>query len=168
MPGNAHVDDPNISNEDPGDYDEDGNTTAEDIPANITDRLEYTLYFAHVTARYNWTPGRWRLWLGGGAGLWANLWREVVEVEYLNLTCLPSVEPGCDPRTEFRESQGDRRTIIPLSVSAGVTWQFLPHWSVHIENRLLFLADSNVTMFETESSFDIGGNQVMLGFSYKL
>ncbi len=168
VPGNANVDDPNIANEDPGDYDKDGNTEAEDIPVNVTDRMEYTLYFAHITARYNWTPGRWRLWLGGGAGLWANLWREIVEAEYLNLTCIPSVEPGCDPRTEFRESRGDRRTIIPVSVSAGVTWQFLPHWSVHIENRLLFLADSNVTMFESESDYDIGGNQIMLGFSYKL
>ena len=168
VPGNAFVTDPNVSNEDPGDYDEDGNTMDEDVPVNITDRMEYTLYFAHVTARYNWTPGKFRLWVGGGAGLWANLWREVVEAEYLNLTCLPAVEPGCDPKTEFRESQGDRRTIIPLSVSVGATWQFLPHWSVHIENRFLFLASSNVTLFEAESDYDIGGNQVTLGFSYKL
>ena len=123
---------------------------------------------ALVTARYNWTPGKFRLWVGGGAGLWANLWREVVEAEYVNLTCIPAVEPGCDPKTEFRESQGDRRTIIPLSVSVGVTWQFLPHWSVHLEDRFLFLADSNVTLFESESDYDLGGNQVMLGFSYKL
>ncbi|TDI12174.1 MAG: hypothetical protein E2P04_06235 [Acidobacteria bacterium] len=168
VPGNAHVDDPNISNEDPGDYDDDGNTEAEDIPVNITDRMEYSLYFAHITARYNWTPGKFRLWVGGGVGLWANLWREIVEAEYVNLACIPSSEPGCNPKTEFRESQGDRRTILPLSVSVGATWQFLPHWAVNLESRLLFLADSNVTLFESESDYDIGGNQVMLGFSYKL
>ncbi len=168
VPGNAMVDDPNITVEDPGDYDDDGNTGSEDIPVNITDRMEYSLYFAHITARYSWTPGKFRLWVGGGAGLWANLWREIVEAEYVNLACIPSVDPGCNPKTEFRESQGDRRTIIPLSVSVGATWQFLPHWSVNLESRLLFLADSNVTLFESESDYDIGGNQVMLGFSYKL
>jgi hypothetical protein len=168
LPGNAQVDDPNIANEDPGDYDLDGNTGNEDVPVNVTDRLEYTLYFVHITARYNWTPGKFRLWVGAGTGLWANLWREVVEAEYLNMACLPAVEPGCNPKVEFRESQGDRRTTIPVSASVGVTWQFLPHWSVHLEDRFVFLADSNVTLFESESDYDIGGNQVMLGFSYKL
>jgi hypothetical protein len=166
--GNAYVDDPINSSEDPGDYDNDGNTGAEDIPANITDRLEYTVYFANVQARYNWTPGRWRLWVGAGAGLWANLWREVIEAEYLNIICNPISDSTCNPQTEYSESDGDRRTIIPLSAAFGATWQFLPHWSVHIENRFLFLADSNVTMFQTQSEYDIGGNQVILGFSYKL
>ena len=168
VPGNAFVNDPNVSDEDPGDYDNDGNTKAEDIPTSVTDRLEYTLYYAHVTGRYNWTPGKWRLWVGAGAGLWANLWREVVEAEYLDLTCTQPVTTGCNSKIEFRQSSGDRRTIIPLSASVGATWQFLPHWSVHVESRYLLLADSNSVLFETKSDFDIGGNQVILGFSYKL
>jgi len=166
--GNAYVNDPNTESEDSGDFDNDGHFGDEDIPALITDRMEYSLYYAHVSIRYNWTPGKWRLWGGVGAGLWANLWREVVEAEFINLACQPEIEPGCNPMLEFRESQGDRRTVVPLSASVGATWQFLPHWSVHVESRYLFLADNDVTLFETAAQYDIGGNQFMLGFSYKL
>lgn len=168
LAGNAYVNDPNIDFEDPGDFDSDNHFEDEDIPALITNRLEYSLYYFHISGRYSWTPGKWRLWGGVGIGLWANLWREVVEAEFLNLACLPAVEPGCNPKIEYRESQGDRRTIIPLSASVGATWQFLPHWSVHVESRYLFLAEADVTLFETAASYDIGGNQFMLGFSYKL
>lgn len=172
VPGNAFIDDELNTQEDPSDFDNDGNFGAEDVPAIVTDRLEYTLYYVHATARYNWTPGKWRLWVGAGAGLWANLWREVVEVEYQNLVVCTDLAPGpdCNPDSKivFRMSEGDRRTSIPLSVSVGATWQFLPHWSVHLENRFLFLADSNSVLFQTESDFDIGKNQLILGFSYKL
>lgn len=150
---------------DPLNYDMDdvsGPSATEDIPAQILDRLEFTIYYLHVTPRYNFTTGKARLYAGVGFGLWANLWREVVEAEFQNIFT------AADDRAFFRESAGDRRTIIPFSISVGVTYQFLPHWSFNVEDRFLFNADTNVNFFMHDSAYEISGNQVLLGFSYHL
>lgn len=154
-----------------------GGDTAPDtrlLSSPVTSTLEYTLYFVHVSPRYNFTTGKVRAWVGGGAGLWANFWREVVDVEYTDIfSCDPGVPPdfalnNCTSTLQFRESEGDRRTILPISVSAGLTVQFLPHWSFYLEDRFLFGGDSSLTLFRDDSEFSMGGNQVILGFSYRL
>ena len=144
------------------------------LSAAVTNTLDYTLYFVHVTPKYNFTTGKVRFWVGAGAGLWANFWREVIDMEFIDIfSCDPGVIPdfilnNCTGTTRFRESEGDRRTILPITASAGLTVQFLPHWTFFLEDRYLFAADSSLTLFRDDSNYSIGGNQIIIGFGYRL
>jgi len=140
--------------------------------------LEQTIYYVHLTPRWSFPAGRVRFFLGGGIGLWANLWREVADATYTDIfSCdrepltRPPLRPAltnCTAFTSYRESDGFRRTVLPLSVSGGLTYQFLPHWSFEVEDRYLFHASGAVTLFGTTSSFEIAGNQILFGVAYRL
>ena len=141
------------------------------IPATVQNDLNFTMYYANVEGRYNFTTRKVRFFLGMGAGLWANIWNEVVNAEYPDIfdNCAPGTDPIlCPETTTFRESDGNRRTVVPLSGAAGLVWQFLPHWSVNVEARYLFNGGTNVTLFRLSSDYDITGPQYLLGFSYRL
>ena len=155
---------------DPFDYDRDGNTGAETVPAVVTSTLEHTIYYIHITPKYYFTTGKARFFLGGGLGLWANLWRQVLDATFVDIfACAPPPNPvNCPLNDQFRESDGNRRTVVPISISAGATFQFSPHWSVNIEDRYLFSGGSSTNLFRVESEYDISGNQIFIGFSYSL
>jgi len=145
------------------------------LPTSTLNTLEYTIYYFHLTPRWNFTTGKARFWVGGGLGLWANLWREVSDSTYVDIFSCDRADIGtvpilanCQSTTQFRESDGNRRTVVPLSASAGFTYQFLQHWSFNVEDRYMFNGMGSVTLFRVDSKFDISGNQVLVGFAYKL
>lgn len=151
-------------------FDPRGSGTTRFLPANISDTLEYTLYYVQVVPTWQFTTGKFRFFVGGGLGLWANLFREVLEADYPDIfTCSDlSDYSTCTGRDQFRESQGNRRTSVPINVSAGFFYQFLPHWSFNVEDRYVFNAESSVNLWREDSTFDVGQNQVFIGFSYRL
>jgi hypothetical protein len=139
------------------------------LPTDTVNTLEYAIYYFHFSPRWNFTTGKARFWVGGGLGLWANLWREVNDSTYLDVFSCdriedpnPSVPPilvNCTANSQYRESDGNRRTVLPLSASAGFTYQFLPHWSFSLEDRFLFNGQGSTTLFRVDSDFDITGSQ---------
>jgi len=146
------------------------------LPANTVNTLEYTIYYFHFSPRWNFTTGKARFWVGGGLGLWANLWRVVNDSTYVDIFSCDRIEPipgsptlaNCTGTSQYRESDGNRRTVVPLSVSAGFTYQFLPHWSFSLEDRFMFNGVGSNTLFRVDSDFDITGNQILVGVAYKL
>jgi hypothetical protein len=145
------------------------------LDTQTVNTLEYTIYYFHFSPRWNFTTGKARFWVGGGLGLWANLWREVNDSTYVDIFSCDRIEnppptrlENCTGTSNYRESDGNRRTVLPLSLSAGFTYQFLPHWSFSVEDRFLFNGSGSNTLFRTDSDFDITGNQILVGFAYKL
>jgi opacity protein-like surface antigen len=156
---------------DPFDFDGDGvsgTEVVEDVPTKVNNTLEWTLYFVHVTPKYYFTTGKIRVFVGGGLGLWANLWNESLRYEYLNVFCKTDTDPSCGSQQSYKESEGERRTIVPASVSVGAQFQFLNHWAVYIESRYLFNASTNLNLFRSDSVYDFSGNQFIVGINYKL
>lgn len=139
-----------------------------------TNTLEYAIYYFHFSPRWNFTTGKARFWVGAGLGLWANMWREVVDARYTDVFSCDRIEnpsprlENCKSEVQYRESDGNRRSTVPLSASAGFTYQFLPHWSLNIEDRYVFNATGSINLFRTDSSFEITGNEILFGFAYKL
>jgi opacity protein-like surface antigen len=154
---------------DPGDFNNNG-SMQELVVGSVENTLEYTLYYVNVTPMYNFTTGKFRFYVGGGLGLWANLWREVFNTTFVNIfTCSdPDNFTGCLENSNLRESAGNRRTILPLTASAGFTYRFRPHWSFNIEDRYVTNAESTVKVFRGEASYSIEQNQVLVGFTYTL
>jgi len=146
------------------------------LPTSTINTLEYTIYYFHFSPRWNFTTGKARFWVGGGLGLWANLWREVSDSTYVDVFSCDRVGPAmgmqtlenCTGTSQYRESDGNRRTVLPLSLSAGFTYQFLPHWSFSIEDRYLFNGQGSNNLFRQDSDFDLTGNQILVGVAYKL
>jgi opacity protein-like surface antigen len=139
--------------------------------------LDYTIYYFHLSPRWNFTTGKVRFWLGAGVGLWANLWREVVDTHYTDVFSCERIEPGlgaspylqnCTSEIHYRESDGNRRSSLPFSGSAGLTYQFLAHWSLNVEDRYIFNTKGTINLFRIDSETSIDGNQIILGFAYKL
>ena len=86
----------------------------------------------------------------------------------MNVFCEKGRDPSCSSQQTYKESQGDRRTIIPASASVGAQFQFLNHWAVYIESRYLFNASINLNLFRSDSEYDFSGNQFIVGINYKL